>query len=224
MTSEELQSSAESLANSGIYVSGALLASETDLAGKLILNACMVGIPRAHFRELHLRYRAVPEIYVERRTFDLFCPPKPYLAKLADELGKDIEIDLFFEALGCYLELNEQQLETLNKSLTLPVDRPVDARFPGVVLMCWDRINGASRRLGEGGEHYLLYAVAFHEHSHAARAARLLKHSSARVLQAEETVAQWETYMFLSSRNEDAALEAMRKLMEHQPLCYRIRI
>ncbi len=92
----------------------------------------------------------------------------------------------------------------------------------GYVPMCWDRIKNAAPQLKIDWHILLLQAVAFHEHSHAARGSRPDK--PVEVLCAEETVAQWEAYMYLKSCGEDPCIDAMKKLMERQPPCYHIPV
>jgi DNA-binding FrmR family transcriptional regulator len=87
----------------------------------------------------------------------------------------------------------------------------------------WDRINAAEQKWDAIG--LLLRVVGFHEHSHAARTASLLQHAEPTVQQAEETLAQWESYMFVRSRTHTStakAIKAMKDLMGEQPNCYRI--
>ena len=94
------------------------------------------------------------------------------------------------------------------------------------MLICWDRIVRAVEQLGLDGDSVfeLLHVVCFHEHSHAARESMLLRTGDPELLRREETIAQQETYMFLRNRGETNAIEAMRKLMDEQPNCYRIPI
>lgn len=224
MKTAENESLVETLSRCGLHVQ-VDLCEKMDILGNIFRGvASVVGIPRKGFQELHSRYDPVPEVYVRQEVFDSFCPPRRYLNQLRDELAEDVDLDIFLEALGCYFEPNEQEHADLNSKLTIPVAPPKSEERSGLVLMCWDRIAAAAPKLGVEAVFLLLYVVAFHEHSHAARAAKLLKRGSADVLQAEETVAQWETYMFLRSRQEEKAIEAMKKLMDEQPNCYRIPI
>lgn len=185
--------------------------------------ACALGIPRTDFRELHRGYEPVPEVYLLKEQFDRFCPPERHRA----ELDLDIEdLDTFIEALGCYIEPSEQDFEELNPYLYVGVPRAKTHSHPGVVLMCWERIE-ALEHSSELAVAHLLHVVGFHEHSHAARAAKLAKGNDPRVLRAEETVAQWETYMFLRSRRHahiEQTIDTMKKLMAVQPNCYQIPI
>lgn len=192
-------------------------------------SACsFLGIPRCQFSDLHFRYKPVPEIYLSKATFDEFFPPRSYLSQLRQE-HEDTELALFLEALGCHIIPDKRQREELSSKLSQKLPMPGPDQGQGLVLICWERIHNAPAQLGLEG-HWslaLLYAVSFHEHSHAARQSRLLTPPDQVILSKEETIAQEEAYMFLRSRNHRGAkdaIEAMERLMQHQPECYRIRI
>lgn len=223
MKSTESENLVETLARSGFYFQAGLCDTPEVLVSTFVF--VQVVFPgdfcRESFQGLHFGYEPVPEVYVAKEVFDSFCPPRQHLNKLRDELGRDIDIDLFIEALGCYFQPNDQQLDELNSRLRFKVPLPQADKRSGLVLMCWGRIHAAAAKLGASA-HHLLLVVAFHEHSHAARSATLLRSNQPEILQAEENVSQWEAYMFLRSRNEQAAIEAMKKLMDEQPNCYRI--
>ncbi len=184
---------------------------------------CTFGIPRIDFRELHWRYQPVPEVYLLTEQFDRFCPPRRHL----DKLGLDTDdLESFIEALGCYTEPSEKDLEELNSCLYVAIPRARTNSHTGIVLMCWERIEAFEQK-SELAVAHLLHVVGFHEHSHAARASTLSKGKDSGILRAEETVAQWETHMFLRSRRHshiESTIETMKKLMRKQPSCYQIPI
>jgi hypothetical protein len=184
-----------------------------------------LGTPRKQFADLHFRYEPVPEICLSRETFDRFSPPRRYLSQLHDALSEVTDPDIFLEALGCHIVPNDREREEISSRLSvkLPPNEPQGRR--GLVLICWERIATAAKRLGLGDDHLpLLEAVCFHEHSHSARESSLLRTGDAELLRREETVAQHETYLFLRSQGKRDALEAMKRLMYEQPECYRIPI
>ncbi len=218
MTSEDKDRVNETLSENSIYLQKELV---EEAGGPLFTDrCCLLGFPRRDFSRLHTRYRLVPETYLLHDVFDSFCPPEYHLRSLEQDLPGGI--GTFLEALGCYCELGATEVRKLNSRLAVPVPSPAEDEKTAVILLCWDRIQDAAKELGIDPFLHLLHAVATHEHSHAARGNRV--HRSPEVLQVEETVAQWETYMFLLSIGEKNMIKAMRKLMEKQPKCYQIPI
>ena len=216
------------LASKGFYFQSELCDSPSEAVRitfwQLASNCALFS--RMDFGELHTGYEPVHETYLLSKEFDEFCPPEQYLQRLNDELGPDTKLSIFLEALGCYIELDQQRRTKLNSLLKIPVPSPGRHERAGIVLMCWDRIREAGQELGVP-DVLLLDVVGFHEHSHAARAASLLRHGDWRILQTEETLAQSETYMFLRSRTHphtESAIDTMKELINWQPLCYQIRM
>jgi hypothetical protein len=218
----EAEDLVKSLARRNLFFQAELCGTPAALASVCSELDYVFGCRRNQFRNLHFGYDPVPEIYLQSKEFDRFFPPRSYL----DQLGYDREIEHFIEGLGCYLEPTEEQDAELNSILKIPFPHPSTQNRKGVVLMCWDRVDATADKLCVSVLD-LLCAVGFHEHSHAACSAKVLKGGSVEILRAEETIAQWETYMFLQSRKHpkaQTAIEAMKKLMQEQPDCYKIPI
>ena len=220
MSAESQQDCDETLAKCGIHIQKALTG---EIGGILFQKrANVLDFPRREFTRLHSPYRLVPEVYLSLDLFDSFCPPERHLEELREELPPGASIGTYLHALGCYCKMRSTEFSRLCAALTVPVTPHPGKETVDLILICFARIKTTAQELNLELWFELLHAVATHEHSHAARACKY--DGPPEVLRAEETVAQWETYMFLLAEKQIDSIEAMKRLMPKQPRCYQIPI